>query len=105
MNATTIPYGPDHRREWEALIGVDFDPARKLYGTQWTDLLIAQETLCGITYECYRVTDGRILVRQSDRYSCYSVFTFYPDHKTWSQWFYVDHRRGEIDPETGRYKS
>lgn len=91
----TIPYGMDHQADLAAFAGVSLNESYHLR-------LRDQETLCGITLRCYDLPEGRVLVTRQDRYTCYTQATIWPTREAWSQWWYVDRRRGEIDPETGR---
>jgi hypothetical protein len=96
----TIPYGPDHRRDLAAFCGLD--DINTYAGSPHSLRCLDRESLCGITYECFQLPDGRVLTTRQDRYTCHTQATIWPDRATWSQWWYTDRRRGDIDPETGR---
>lgn len=97
---TTIPYGPDHRRDLAAFCGLeDID---LYHGSKNRLRLLDRECICGITLESFLLPDGRVLVTRQDRYTCHTQATLFPGREPWNQWWYHDRRKGEIDPETGR---
>ena len=104
----TVPYGPDHRREQEALIGVEFDPKGGKHGSDWYAMgravpwlrTPAGYGLCGKYLEVFKVPDGRLLAQAWDKYGTYSRFRFFADAAEFNAW--AESLGPETDPETGR---
>ena len=103
MNTTNIPYSPEHRKELAKFCGLeDIDTYS---GSKNCLRVLGREILYGITYECFLLPDGRVLVTREDRYVPMTKASLYPDRATWSQWWYTDRFKWERDPETGRYRT
>lgn len=103
-----IPYGPDNRKQREALVGSEWDPANKKYGLDWNKLRCYGLSVNGYGYngiylDTYKLPDNRILVERTDKYSCVSRFLLFDSVQDYEMWV-KNHNQThqEIDPETGR---
>lgn len=103
-----IPYGPDHRRQMEALVGAEYDEKAGKYGADWWAMrracpwlpTPAGYGLCGKYLEVFALPDGRLLARAWDKYTCYSRFRFFSGRDEYAAW--AKSLGSDIDPETGR---